>query len=405
MYQIAKSEEAISAYNKKDERGNYRVLELRNRNPVFNRENRPNLYYPIWVNPASGEVSLSHDVKHTMKALPINKKNEDGCWTWGREKVSQNLNLLTGKKVASGVWRIYRKDYLPDDGVATTKEKALWLDKTINHENGKEMLGQLFGKTPFDFPKSVELIKKAIRIGTQTDDIVLDFFAGSATTAHAVMALNAEDGGTRRCISIQIPETCDAKSEAAKAGYKTIADIGKERIRRAAQKIRAQIDAAEKEESGQKKIEREESERKESAAPLDLGFRVFQLACSNFREWSGAAKGTLESWKEAQQAALDLLPDKFDEESVVAEIMLAEGWTLTCRMEKLKSGKNRVWRITDSDFADGEKTMHICLDDKIAPDLHRRLGLTEDSVLVVRDKALTDCLAANLALQCRLKTV
>ena len=263
------------------------------------------------------------------------------------------------------------------------KSKIYSIIKVLS-EKGKEDLEAL-SVVGYDYPKPKELIQFLVESATDdtSDDIVLDFFSGSATTAHAVMELNAEDGGTRRCISIQIPEACDAKSEAAKAGYKTIADIGKERIRRAAQKIREQ----------------------NNDADIDSGFRVFQLACSNFREWSGAAKGTLESWKVAQQAALDLLPDKFDEESVVAEIMLVEGWTLTCRMEKLKSGKNRVWRITDSDFADGEKTMHICLDDKIAPDLHRRLGLTEDSVLVVRDKALTDCLAANLALQCRLKTV
>ena len=350
---------------------------------------RPNQQYTI-VNPQTGAEY---------------RPNEGNSWKNDHKKF---LSLLADKRIvfgASGEAGPQRKRFLSEAIRRGSVANTLWTDVQTTTQATRDMTA-MFGKSVFDNPKPVALIKKILLLGAAgKDSVILDFFSGSATTAHAVMELNAEDGGIRRCISIQIPETCDAKSEAAKAGYKTIADIGKERIRRAAQKIRAQIDAAEKEESGQKKIEREESERKESAAPLDLGFRVFQLACSNFREWSGAAKGTLESWKVAQQAALDLLPDKFDEESVVAEIMLAEGWTLTCRMEKLKSGKNRVWRITDSDFADGEKTMHICLDDKIAPDLHRRLGLTEDSVLVVRDKALTDCLAANLALQCRLKTV
>lgn len=116
-------------------------------------------------------------------------------------QVSENIDLLTARKASTGVWRIFRKDYIPAEG-AFTKEKALWLDKTINHENGKEELGRLFGSSPFAFPKSVELIKKILRISTRSDgrQIVLDFHAGSGTTAHAVLELNKEDGGNRKFI-------------------------------------------------------------------------------------------------------------------------------------------------------------------------------------------------------------
>lgn len=201
LYEIPKSEKALKEYNKEDEQGKFRLLELRNRNPMFHRGNRPKMYFPIFINPESGNVSLVQDIKYSEKALPLNSKNEEGCWTWGKEKAENEIDLLVGKLVSTGAWRIYRKDYIPKGG-ATTKEKTLWVDKSINHENGKEELGRIFGKTPFSFPKSVDLIKKCLRIGTKcnSNDIVLDFFAGSGTTAQAVLELNREDNGNRKFI-------------------------------------------------------------------------------------------------------------------------------------------------------------------------------------------------------------
>src|SRR5699024_8997389 len=127
-------------------------------------------------------------------------------------------------------------------------------------------------KRVFENPKSVDDIKKLVEYITDKDDcdIILDFFSGSATTAHAVMQLNAEDGGNRRFILVQLPELCDEKSEAYKAGYKNICEIGKERIRRAGKKIL--------EEHAQVTME-------EDKQPLDVGFRVFKLDTSNLKTW------------------------------------------------------------------------------------------------------------------------
>ena len=201
LYEIPKNEKGLKEYRKKDSDGQYRELELRNRNPVFNRENRPNLFYPIFIDPKTNKVSLSQDEKYSKKALPQNSKMEDGCWTWSKTKVEDNIGLLIGKKTSTGIWRVHRKDYIPEGG-AYTKEKSLWVDKNINHENGKEELGRIFGKTPFSFPKSVDLIKKCLRIGTKYNEnhIVLDFHAGSGTTAQAVIELNNEDNGNRKFI-------------------------------------------------------------------------------------------------------------------------------------------------------------------------------------------------------------
>ncbi|MCZ2129004.1 MAG: site-specific DNA-methyltransferase [Bacteroidia bacterium] len=202
---LEKEGKAVDHYSKKDETGEYRELELRNRNPVFTRKNRPNLYFPIYINPKTNKVSLEKNKEFSETSFPVNSLNEDGCWTWSKDKVEKNLNLLVGKQVSTGVWRVFRKDYLyGDDGeIAKTKAKALWAEKEINNENGKEVVKEIFGSSPFDFPKSVELLKKVIRLGNGDDSIVLDSFAGSGTTAHAVLELNKEDGGNRKFILVE----------------------------------------------------------------------------------------------------------------------------------------------------------------------------------------------------------
>ena len=155
-----------------------------------------------------------------------------------KKKVEDEKNLITAERTGNE-WRIYRKDYLiaEDGSTATTLVKSLWTENTINNDYGKKAIKDLFGSNIMSFPKPPELIKRMTAIGTHRDSMVLDFFSGSATTAHAVMQLNAEDGGHRKFIMVQLPEPCDEKSEAYKAGYKTICDIGKERIRRAGTKI------------------------------------------------------------------------------------------------------------------------------------------------------------------------
>lgn len=208
---LDKDDDIAESYSKKDARGEYRELELRNRGSVFNRKNRPNLYYPIYVEPSTGNISLEKTDVFNAEALPINSNDEDGCWTWSKTKVIDNIDLLMGKKVKTGNWRIFRKDYLYDyDGeISKTKTKALWLDKGINNENGKEVIRELFGSSSFDYPKSVELIKKVVLLGSKKDSIILDSFAGSGTTAHAVLAQNAQDGGNRRFILVEQEDYAD----------------------------------------------------------------------------------------------------------------------------------------------------------------------------------------------------
>jgi len=327
LYQVAKSEKALREYNNQDKDGKYRLLELRNRNPVFTRENRPNLFFPIYINPQSLQVSLIKTNEYSEIALPRNSKNEDGCWTWGKEKVELDVKLLTAKQTAEGVWRVFRKDYIPDNG-AKTKEKTLWIDKNINHENGKEELGRLFGSSPFSFPKSVELIKKCLNIGLSSNDIVLDFFAGSGTTAHAVMDLN-KGGGNRKFICVQLAEEVPDKSEAQKAGYKTIFDITQERINRAGSHI----------------------------SKGDIGFRTFEIVEDQKQ------KIYQKSLEEVSQDDLIAMMEKSDietNEDILYNLFIAEALPLTIKHQELI--KDKLYLASNVAFILGDITSDELVD-------------------------------------------
>lgn len=257
MIGVEKEGKMVEEYNKEDAKGKYRPIGLRNRNQAFNPQTRPNLYFPLYVNPVTKRVSTTQSTEYTDEVWPDAPDGTKTCWTWMRKKVEEENELIIAERSGSE-WRIYRKDYLIKEGeMATTLVKSLWTDNTINNDYGKKSIKELFGTNVMSFPKSPELIKKMVQIGTDPNAIVMDFFSGSATTGHAVMQLNAEDGGHRRFIMVQLPEQCDEKSEAFKSGYPTIAEIGKERLRRAGAKLK--------------------SERNLMSEDGDYGFRVFVL--------------------------------------------------------------------------------------------------------------------------------
>ena len=204
--EIPKSKKALAEYSKYDDKGRYRALELRNRNPVFDRANRPNLYYPIYTKLDGGPVSLEKTEKFCVEILPVNSRGEDGCWTWGKDKLIRQRDELFARQANTGAWRVYRKDRIGSEDLPTTKEKTIWTDKEINNENGKEILRSMFNSLDITFPKAPGLIEKILRIGCKSRNTVLDYFAGSGTTGHAVINLNREDGGQRRFILVEMGE-------------------------------------------------------------------------------------------------------------------------------------------------------------------------------------------------------
>jgi adenine-specific DNA-methyltransferase len=166
------------------------------------------------------------------------------------------------------------------------KVAQTWWDDVDTTTNGTQLLKRLFdGRMLFDNPKPHELIKRFITLASSSlNDIILDFFSGSATTAHAVMKLNADDGGNRQFIMVQLPEVTDPESEAAKAGYFNICEIGKERIRRAGEQVKAELEAA---------VKKGESEVDPTS--LDIGFKVFKLDSTNIKPWDSSSQFTEES--------------------------------------------------------------------------------------------------------------
>lgn len=190
-----------------DKIGAYNVRELRNRNPKFGKHNRPNLFYPIYVNPSIVDkdgfcpISLAYTTDYCVEVYPFNSTGGVSCWRWSTKLLSENINSNTqfsnvvARAKRDGTFNIYEK-YRK----TTYKAKSIWLETDVITEKGTVELGELGLSERFPFPKPLFLLKKCLQIGTNSNDIILDFFAGSGTTGHAVMKLNAEDGGTRRFI-------------------------------------------------------------------------------------------------------------------------------------------------------------------------------------------------------------
>ena len=262
-----KMPDAYKGFNKDirtDSRGQFAVGDtLYNHNRMFNEETRPNLVFSIFYNPNTEEITTGNigEVKPGFVELPPHP-NGDGthkyhAWRWSKQKIANESYDLIVLKTSKGGYEIYTR--------IREFNNTLLKDIITNISNGDAEVQKLFdGKKFFDYPKSVDLLKTFIGSIPYDDALVLDFFSGSATTAHAVMRLNAEDGGHRKFIMVQLPEKCDENSEAYKAGYKNICEIGKERIRRAGEKIK------------------EESPL--TTQDLDTGFRVLKLDDSNMKD-------------------------------------------------------------------------------------------------------------------------
>lgn len=269
-------------YNKSDDRGIYREIDLRKTGDTDNRSDRPNMFYPFFYNQETSDLivgSLGDPVPSGyVEILPIKAPGEDGCWRWGRDTSGRDKGLLMAKFMPSKKqWSVFEKDYL--EGRDSAKSTTVWNFKDVNSERGSEQFIDLgFKKEMFPRPKPIGTIERLLRLGTNNESpqIVLDFFSGSGTTAQAVLNLNEDDGGNRQFICIQMPEMLAEDNEAYKAGYQTIADIGRARLKKAIKKI---------EEKRLQDSTQETPENSEDAVLQPLGFNALKLGPSNFKEW------------------------------------------------------------------------------------------------------------------------
>lgn len=321
------------------------------------RENRPNLYYPI-QGPDGTEVYpiiYQEDAKSDLGFVKI-----QGRWRWGASNLAnaQEEGRIEFQKNKWNEWVAYEKIFAPLEGEENTKKYTTWIDDV---SNGTETIKNLFSKTIFDYSKSAELVTRFLKMANlKKDDICFDFFSGSATTAHAVMQLNAEDGGNRKFIMVQLPELTDEKSEAYKAGYKTICEIGKERIRRAGAKIK--------------------EENPEKAQNLDTGFRVLKLDSSNMKEVFYSPKDT------AQQDLFSLVDNVKDDrtsEDLLFQVMLELGATLDSKIEESVVDGKTIYNIADGYLV-------ACFDQKVTDEVVTAIAKMQPMYAVLRDTSLVD---------------
>jgi adenine-specific DNA-methyltransferase len=318
-------------YHEEDDGGKYRLVELKNTHREFGKHSRQNLFYPFYVT-ADGYVSLEN-FEGATKVLPVWDDGFEGCWTWDATKAKKDLELLVAVEVKKKL-RIYRKSY---SNGADKMLKTILLDKEFCTEKGQKELNTLFNTKAklFQSPKSPFLLYQLQQAILDSNDICLDFFAGSGSTADALMRLNADDGGCRTFICVQLPEKTALKSEAYNAGYKCIADLTKERIRLAGEKLKSKV------------------KNDQSLTPgktLDTGFRVFKLDTSNLNAWDGS----VQNFEQNVYAAAENIKADRSEEDVLYEILLKSGLQLAQSIEEKTIAEKKVFSI-------GAGALFICL--------------------------------------------
>ncbi len=374
---------------------NYRLLGLRIRGGAWRREDRPSLYFPIWIDTLTGNVSLNENEEFNLPVWPIKPTtDEEGSWRWSREKIAENIDLLLARQVnrseEDNAWDILQIDFLESqEGTErTTKAKTIWNEKELNYQNGRTEVKALFeGKDVFDFPKPVFLLKKIVQIvGVGDNDIVLDFFAGSSTAAHAVLELNREDLINRKFIMVQLPEIISSTSASYQAGYRNIAQVSRERILRLLKKLLSETE-------GQLPLQPKE----------DLGVKCYYLSTSNFKDWqpySGTKSLQLETLFDSFETPLvtDWKPN-----NLLTEILLLQGFPLDSRIISLEDiASNTIQRVIAEAVA---HELFVCLDEQVNDETIQQLHLSPEDIFVCLDSGLSDESKIRLADQCNLKVI
>lgn len=336
---IEHDEEYLKRYSENDEKGSF----------FWDTFARPGLI-------KKSEESLIYEIKCPDGSVIKNR------WIRSKERFEKEYKEGTIRivKKNDGQWSVQFKQYLNECG---RKPRSMTMDFGGTIE-GKNEIIKLFGNDRiFPYPKSTVYIKELIKILTKKDALILDFFSGSATTAHAVMQLNAEDGGNRKFIMVQLPEPCDEKSEAFKAGYKNICEIGKERIRRAGKKI---LDDSKKD--------------------IDVGFRVLKLDSSNMKD-------TYYYPEQYKQDMLDDLVDNIKQdrtpEDLVFQVMLDMGVLLSSPIEEKEIDGKKIFIINHGDLV-------CCFDKDLTDEVVTAIAKLQPLYAVFRDSSFSsDSVAVN----------
>lgn len=351
----------LSRFDNEDERGKFAYDQMRKTGSQDRREDRPNLFYPV-IDPDGEEV------------WPIAPAGYESRWRFGRDTYESLLedDMIFWKKSSRNdaeVWWPYVKYY--SEG-RTKRPSPLWNDLDGNKKAARDVRALFDGKKVFDFPKPVPMIQRCIQIAPNAskDDIVLDFFAGSASTAQAVMELNLQDGGARRFILVQLPEAVEEGTEAFDAGYRTISEIGRDRIRRFINGVH---------DGGSDLVSENEK--------ATLAFSAFRLAPSNFGIWHGQSEMNLE---EQLEFHADHIDEKSTSDDILYELLIKSGFDLATKIEKKVMAGHEVYSISDG-------ALLICLSKDVTPELIDALADAEPLQVICLDKGFkgNDQLKAN----------
>lgn len=365
---IEKGSEMLAEYSREDVVGKYRPIGLRNRNQSFNPITRPTMYYPLYINPENGKISLEPSESYSVEVLPDAPDGTKTCWTWSKSKIIEENDLLFAENTSTG-WRVFRKDYASKDGESPkTLAKSLWDEGEFNNDQGKASIKSLFGSNVMDFPKSPFLMQRIIEMGTDKDSLILDFFSGSATLAHSCFVANVKDNGKRRFIMVQMPESTCETSTAHQIGLRTICEIGEERIRRAGKKIKEEIE----EENKQLKLD------EEPKTVPDIGFRVLKLDSSNFDQ--------------VEDGALvdNLIKPGRTNDDIIFEMMLKWGLELSLPMEKTEVAGYPITSIAADELV-------CCMDEGLTVEVLEAIAALEPKRVFFLDSVLTDTIKLNAA--------
>jgi len=374
FFSIAKDEDQIEAeYQEEDDGGKYRLLELRNTHREFGRHNRRNLYYSFFVSD-EGDVSLDKEDGYE-EVLPIWDDGFEGCWTWERTKAERDLAFLAAQLVKDR-WKIYRKSYA--NGVDRML-KTIFLDKSFYTERGQKEFNRLFGTKGklFQSPKSPYLLSLLLQTATTGNDLILDFFAGSGTLVQAVMINNVINNSNQRYILVQLPEPINPENNDQKfaADYcnqlgkpRNIAELTKERVRRAANLTKAENPHY----SG------------------DLGFRVFKLTESNFKPWNAQVPQDPAALAQQLELHIEHIRDGRTSDDILYEILLKSGFPLTTPVETLTLAGKQVFSVAGG-------ALLICLETELTMEVIRAMAAQKPERVVCLDSGFdgNDQIKAN----------
>jgi adenine-specific DNA-methyltransferase len=393
-------EEIENDYEKQDDIGFYKLIGFRKTGTGWEREARPHMYYPVLFKGNNFTTISDEEFKNIYNQstnkfndeyvsllitkysqlgykviLPLSEKKEFGRWRWGRETFMEqkDLNLEINN---SGTLCTKMRATIEDGSIRVKTAKTFWYKPEYDTGSSSKVLKNLFNSNEvyFDNPKSTVLLKDILKISTKKDSIVLDFFSGSGTTAHALMELNAEDNGNRKFIIVQVREEYDKNSKAFLKGYKTICDFAQERIKKVGQKIKGEIGL---------------SNRK-----FDSGFRVLTLDSSNMKD-------TYHNPSKVNQVLIDEFVTNIKNDrngiDLLFQVMLNLGIELSAKIEEKKINGKDIFVVNESYLV-------ACFDSELDGDTIKEIAKSKPIYAVFRDSCFSND-SANINCEQLIKSI